>query len=808
MLQITKLQGRRGSILPLLAISLVALFGCVALAIDVGRLAVAQSECQNAADVAAITGVRTLTTGSGTNQTAATTNAQNAAIANLILGQTLAAAEIAVTHGAYHYNSTSQTFAPAFPPQSGDNYGLTQVVITHKLPGTFSTIFGITSMTVSATAAATYQPRDVAIVLDYSGSMNNESDVWNCESYLGSMENTPNDTNPVFPQFGPYKPTFSPNATLQCTSSDSRVGMCNVTQSVEGFPALANDFYQNNFGAAANPAFTLASTTCNVPTAGDNYLQANGTCVLTWSDAVNPSSAFFPGYTNFKGYTQGPGYWGKTFFIWPPQPTSDWRKLYFELTNGTPLNDNTQLWSSGGAWQNPAGNYIINYKAILNWIKNIGPNPFPSQLRAGNILYYSSIPSDVPAAAYNSAQPNSNINGADGGTTDQRFWKEYIDYVIGVWQDPNGNIQNPGTPTCSIGPDFTAGNGKALQITGPDYKYKSSYAAFIDPNDNPKRPRHRLWFGPMTMIQFMSDTGLFPGTTHDVSMVCAKLGIDGALQDMQNNHPNDLVALCMFSRPPYQGDPTAVGQFPYARNNLGGNYTSMINSLWYPPNSGSADIRPWDANDLQAPAAHADYDSNTATDYGLMLAYNQLSCSTVLQGAAVGGQSVAAGGFGRKGAQKLIILETDGMVNQASAATFTNAGAYNSYYNLTPLGTVSASSAAADTSALNVATKICALASDNTNGPGYATAQMPVVIQCIAFGAIFEPTASGSEQTAAVAFLQSLSTLGGTTFPSSASDPTNGYKWCIGTLSQRQAKLQQAFTTVLDQTSQSIILVK
>ena len=63
---------------------------------------------------------------------------------------------------------------------------------------------------------------------------------------------------------------------------------------------------------------------------------------------------------------------------------------------------------------------------------------------------------------------------------------------------------------------------------------------------------------------------------------------------------------------------------------------------------------------------------------------------------------------------------------------------------------------------------------------------MPVVIQCIAFGAIFEPTASGSEQTSAVAFLQSLSTLGGTTFPSSSTDPTNGYKWCIGTLSQRQ----------------------
>ena len=68
----------------------------------------------------------------------------------------------------------------------------------------------------------------------------------------------------------------------------------------------------------------------------------------------------------------------------------------------------------------------------------------------------------------------------------------------------------------------------------------------------------------MTMIQFMSDTGLLPGTTHDISMVVAKLGIAGALQDIQNNHPNDLVSLCMFSRPPFNGEAAAEGQFPYA----------------------------------------------------------------------------------------------------------------------------------------------------------------------------------------------------------------------------------------------------
>ena len=46
--------------------------------------------------------------------------------------------------------------------------------------------------------------------------------------------------------------------------------------------------------------------------------------------------------------------------------------------------------------------------------------------------------------------------------------------------------------------------------------------------------------------------------------------------------------------------------------------------------------------------------------------------------------------------------------------------------------------------------------------------------------------------------LQQISTIGGTTFPSSSTDPVNGYKWCIGTLQQRQQKLQQAFLNILD----------
>ena len=70
---------------------------------------------------------------------------------------------------------------------SPDNYNLTQVTVTPGVSSFFSRIFGLTSLNVQATATAAYRPRDVAIVLDFSGSMNNETDLWNCESYLGSM---------------------------------------------------------------------------------------------------------------------------------------------------------------------------------------------------------------------------------------------------------------------------------------------------------------------------------------------------------------------------------------------------------------------------------------------------------------------------------------------------------------------------------------------------------------------------------------------------------------------------------------------
>src|SRR5439155_26450911 len=87
----------------------------------------------------------------------------------------------------------------------------------------------------------------------------------------------------------------------------------------------------------------------------------------------------------------------------------------------TAMDDNSRLWNSSGQWKAAGGsNYSINYNAILNWIKNVGPNPFPSTLRSGRIVYYTSIPITINTAS----SPAPNLN--------ERFWKDYIDYCLGV----------------------------------------------------------------------------------------------------------------------------------------------------------------------------------------------------------------------------------------------------------------------------------------------------------------------------------------------------------------------------------------
>src|SRR5262249_33095609 len=58
----------------------------------------------------------------------------------------------------------------------------------------------------------------------------------------------------------------------------------------------------------------------------------------------------------FNGYTQGPGYYGETFFIWPPDPRSGTitatttLKSFLNLLGVTDTTDQATIANNGGSW--------------------------------------------------------------------------------------------------------------------------------------------------------------------------------------------------------------------------------------------------------------------------------------------------------------------------------------------------------------------------------------------------------------------------------------------------------------------------
>lgn len=145
----------RGQTILLVAISLVALLGMAALAIDVVTLYVARSEAQRAADAAALAGAKMLV------DTGLTSDPCNAAL--VVPAQTLAINQATVVAQQNNVSGQAPTAAVTFPNGAGttscpNQFGINpqvKVVVTRTgLPTFFARIWGRALSSVSATATA------------------------------------------------------------------------------------------------------------------------------------------------------------------------------------------------------------------------------------------------------------------------------------------------------------------------------------------------------------------------------------------------------------------------------------------------------------------------------------------------------------------------------------------------------------------------------------------------------------------------------------------------------------------------------
>jgi Flp pilus assembly protein TadG len=979
---------RRGTIVSLLALTLVALMAFLAMAIDLGMLSIAKTQAQQAADLAALTAARTLN-GDSTNNynmSAATTNARNLMTYNYVLGQPVQPTHtVALTYGSYDYSPASQTFGANFPASSGVPYtAVAATVTTTSLPGAFCKVLGIQLLpNVSATAQAVHRPRDIGLAMDLSSSMRYGT-MLGFDITLPSRATNNPDT--VVPTFGHYS---SASASLIGTTSNRTSVYDNYTVSPSNTTAAnasytqtyINGFYQNALSAStlirAFDSYTsvdggktwsapAGGTTPALPPAsyattpgGDAPLFVNGSSTAyatNVSDVVGSSSANIlwelDGYsayvagkpdssgsggipavwskadystagTQLNGYTQGPGYYGKTMFVWPPDPRntnslsgaaltsylsqlginaadqatlsgiwSTWQSqapsvglanLQNWLTgtatggasalptftgnytptsttalvpgittwNGTAItssnapstyyavcrlfnraypagssngaysadwrlrffgsNDNTALFNASGKLNRP-GTFSINYNAILAWITQ-GANPFPTQMRAGRIRYYGAIPTSITGT-----WPNY-------GGTDQRFWVEFIDHVLGFRQTASGVYTDVSAMT-GYGKDITWG---ATGITAPP----GSATQYMSYTDNPARPLLRYWFSPILMVDYLHNYNLYqnvgnyyvmqPGDSYEAPIYTAREGFQGSINSMQNNHPNDWFTLALYARPRNSAADN-LNRFNCVHCPLGTNYDYAIASLYFPFSTFNADgssngteITPYDGDAATGSVPAANFSDvprakgGTCFAMALMLCYNQFAVTSTTDGTLrnyVSNTPITfpggmAGGMGRKGAQKVIIFETDGIPECRASASLVSGGSYN-YYQIRYDMNVPASSEyptvleTFDGDPV-VSNQVYSLI-DQLNST-YGTTRNPFKLYAIGFGPVF----SGADASIALNVLQNMQYHGNTQSDPSTGLPSN--QIITGTDAQMSANLVSVYTSIL-QNGVQIALIK
>ncbi len=190
---------RPGAALVLVTILLIVIVGMVAFAVDIGWILLVRNQLQTSADSAALAGAQQLYDGKDLARSAARNygGENHAAGAG---GVAIADSDVVIGY----WDIATRTFTPGGSPSTPAN----AVKVTTRRTANlfFGGIFGIKQKDIEAEAIAMVNVRDIAFVVDLSGSMNNDSEIWATEAINSTFAQYPNvGTNlmqAVFTDFG------------------------------------------------------------------------------------------------------------------------------------------------------------------------------------------------------------------------------------------------------------------------------------------------------------------------------------------------------------------------------------------------------------------------------------------------------------------------------------------------------------------------------------------------------------------------------------------------------------------------------
>jgi hypothetical protein len=165
--------------------------GVAALAIDTGLMYSARQELQSAADSAALAAAAKL--GATDNaQGLATEEAQKFANFNDVMGEDADLVDADVTFGHAVLNGTKYTFTENQEPFDAVKVNLKrdQSVGDGPVSLLFAKTFGMSGARMNASAVAMLVPRDIAMVVDLSGSMSDDSEFRHHKTFTSEVDGT------------------------------------------------------------------------------------------------------------------------------------------------------------------------------------------------------------------------------------------------------------------------------------------------------------------------------------------------------------------------------------------------------------------------------------------------------------------------------------------------------------------------------------------------------------------------------------------------------------------------------------------
>lgn len=268
------LNDQSGQMLPWLAVGITAILGVAGLTIDVGHAYVVRSQLQNSTNAAALAAAGVVyNTSSTDNATTYANNYSSGASGDENYNSTFGTVQTTVTT-----KCLSLLVRPSTCAATGNVPNAVQVTQSANVPTFFMRLFGISSLTVSATATASMQgiaqPWNVAIIVDATQSMSNS------DSNCGGMSRFQCALNGIQALLEATDPC--PSGVSNCTAANA-----NFRVSLFSFPNLSTANFSDDSpcsGSFTKEPYTFPLTTPAAPSYSPiTYQTTNGNQTQTWA---------------------------------------------------------------------------------------------------------------------------------------------------------------------------------------------------------------------------------------------------------------------------------------------------------------------------------------------------------------------------------------------------------------------------------------------------------------------------------------------------------------------------------------------